>query len=119
MSVELPLQRFTDLEQPTLTIRNPAGSIRIRGARTSDVEVRGKQSVLRSYWYVIPSMLNCYREGNTITITIDRQWEHDPPVSGIDVTTPFFCLSHIDAFRAINRHAHDKSGPMAVCSIHT
>lgn len=90
--VELPLRRFTNLEQPTVVIHNPAGSIRIRGAATSDVEIRGTQRILRSsYQHVVPSTLNCRHNENTITVTIDRQWENELMEKGgvdLDIIVP-------------------------------
>ena len=97
--VELPLRRFTALEQPTVIIHNPAGNIRIQGAAVSDVEIRGTQRILRSsYRHVVPSTLNCRHEGNTITVTIDRQWENEMMEKGsvdLDITVPAVSDLHI------------------------
>ncbi len=97
--VELPLRRFTALEQPTVVVHNPAGNIRIRGAAVSDVEIHGTQRILRtSYGHVVPSTLNCRREGNTVTVTIDRQWGNEMIEKGsvnLDIIVPAVSDLHV------------------------
>ncbi len=97
--VELPLRRFTALEQPSVVIHNPAGNIRIRGAAVSDVEIRGTQRILRSsYQHVVPSILNCHRENNTVTVTIDRQWGNEMMEKGsvdLDIIVPAISDLHV------------------------
>jgi hypothetical protein len=44
-------------------------------------------------------MLNCYREGNTITITIDRQWENEMMDKGsvdLDIVIPVTSGLHLN-----------------------
>jgi hypothetical protein len=97
--VELPLRRFTALEQPTVVIHNPAGNIRIRGAAVSDVEIRGTQRILRtSYQHIVPSTLNCRCEGNTVTVIIDRKWENEMMEKGsvdLDIIVPAVSDLHV------------------------
>ena len=97
--VELPLRRFTALEQPDVVVHNPAGKIRIQGAAVSDVEIRGTQRILRSsYQHVVPSILNCHRENNTVTVTIDRQWGNEMMEKGsvdLDIIVPAVSDLHV------------------------